>query len=164
MEATHDDVRYAVERRLVGSSTRSFPRPFTIYAANVEDVSFGVGDRARALTNAGKRNQRRRERGAGRVEPGRNRRANRGALERREGRRREVPRKTTRTRRTMPSTNGHANRWRERNWLPKRNTDPNTVLENSARSKFSMLLTSSEISEAKIVVGASVVNDQILAQ
>ena len=41
-----------------------FPRPFTIYAANVEYVSFGVGDRARALTNAGRRNQRRRERGA----------------------------------------------------------------------------------------------------
>ena len=36
-----------------------FPRPFTIYAGNVEDVSLGVGDFARALTNAERRNQRR---------------------------------------------------------------------------------------------------------
>ena len=62
MEATHDDVRFAVERRLVGLSTRSFPRPFTIYAGNVEDVSLGVGDFAKVLTNSGRRNQRRRER------------------------------------------------------------------------------------------------------
>src|ERR1035437_2361161 len=40
-------------------STRSFPRPFTIYAGNVEDVSLGAGDFARALTNAERRNQRR---------------------------------------------------------------------------------------------------------
>src|ERR1035437_5556408 len=39
-----------------------FPRPFTIYAGNVEDVSLGVGDFARALTNTERRNQRRRER------------------------------------------------------------------------------------------------------
>src|ERR1039458_9453305 len=36
-----------------------FPRPFTIYAGNVEDVSLGAGDFARALTNAERRNQRR---------------------------------------------------------------------------------------------------------
>jgi hypothetical protein len=36
-----------------------FPRPFTIYAGNVEDVSLGGGDFARALTNAERRNQRR---------------------------------------------------------------------------------------------------------
>jgi hypothetical protein len=53
------------------------------------------------------------------VEPDRARRANCGGLKRRDERRREVPRKTTRTRRRMPSTNGHANQWRERNWLPK---------------------------------------------
>src|ERR1017187_9982845 len=46
-------------RRLVGLSTRSFPRPFTIYAGNVEDVSLGAGDFARALTNSERRNQRR---------------------------------------------------------------------------------------------------------
>lgn len=40
-----------------------FPRPFTIYAVNVEDVSLGVGDFARALTNSGRRSQRRRDRG-----------------------------------------------------------------------------------------------------
>ena len=32
----------------------SFPRPFTIYAGNVEDVSLGVCDFARALTNSEK--------------------------------------------------------------------------------------------------------------
>jgi hypothetical protein len=37
----------------------SFPRPFTIYAGNVEDVSLGVGDFARALTNSERRNHRR---------------------------------------------------------------------------------------------------------
>src|ERR1019366_1596769 len=37
----------------------SFPRPFTIYAGNVEDVSLGAGDFARALTNSERRNQRR---------------------------------------------------------------------------------------------------------
>ena len=36
-----------------------FPRPFTIYAGNVEDVSLGASDFARALTNAERRNQRR---------------------------------------------------------------------------------------------------------
>ena len=36
-----------------------FPRPFTIYAGNVEDVSLGGGDFARALTNAERRNRRR---------------------------------------------------------------------------------------------------------
>src|ERR1035438_7157305 len=36
-----------------------FPRPFTIYAGNVEDVSLEAGDFARALTNAERRNQRR---------------------------------------------------------------------------------------------------------
>jgi hypothetical protein len=36
-----------------------FPRPFTIYAGNVEDVSLGAGDFAWALTNAERRNQRR---------------------------------------------------------------------------------------------------------
>ena len=50
-------------RRLVGLSTRSFSRPFTIYAANVEDVSLGFGDFARALTNSERRNQRRRDGG-----------------------------------------------------------------------------------------------------
>jgi hypothetical protein len=50
LEATHDDVRFAVERRLVGLSMRSFPRPFTIYAGNVEDVSLG-GRRFRAGVN-----------------------------------------------------------------------------------------------------------------
>src|SRR5258708_9023892 len=40
----------------------SFPRPFTIYAANVEDVSLGVADFARALTNSERRKQRHRER------------------------------------------------------------------------------------------------------
>src|ERR1035438_2525662 len=39
-----------------------FPRPFTIYAGNVEDVSLGGGDFARALTNAERWNQRRGER------------------------------------------------------------------------------------------------------
>ena len=39
----------------------SFPRPFTIYARNVEDVSLGVCDFARALTNSERRNQRRRD-------------------------------------------------------------------------------------------------------
>ena len=42
----------------------SFPRPLTIYAGNVEDVSLGVRDLARALTNSERRNRRRRERGA----------------------------------------------------------------------------------------------------
>jgi len=51
------------------------------------------------------------------VEPDRTRRSNCGGLKRRDERRREVLRKTTRTRRRMPSTNGHANQWRERNWL-----------------------------------------------
>ena len=49
-------------------------------------------------------------------------------------------------------------------WLPERNTDPNTVLENARQPKFSRLLTQAQISEAKIVVGVSVVNDQMLAQ
>jgi hypothetical protein len=40
-----------------------FPRPFTIYAGKVEDVSLGDGDFARALTNSERRNQRRRDRG-----------------------------------------------------------------------------------------------------
>jgi len=40
----------------------SFPRPFTIYARNVEDVSLGAGDLSQALTNSGRRTQRRRER------------------------------------------------------------------------------------------------------
>lgn len=47
--------------------------------------------------------------------------ANRGGIERRDDRRHEVLQKTTRTRRRMPSTNGQANQWRERNWLPERN-------------------------------------------
>ena len=49
------------------------------------------------------------------------------------------------------------------NWLPERNTDTNTRLENPKGAPFSVLLTEAEISEAKIVVGASVVNDQMLA-
>src|ERR1035441_6609724 len=53
------------------------------------------------------------------VEPGRTRWANRGGLELRDERRPEVLRKTTRTRRAMPSTNGHPNQWKERNWLPE---------------------------------------------
>ena len=43
----------------------SFPRPFTIYAGNVEDVSLGFGDFARELTNSERRNQRRRDGGRG---------------------------------------------------------------------------------------------------
>jgi len=62
LEATHDDVRFAVERRLVGYRRDPFPRPFTIYAWNAEVVSLGVGDFAQALTNAERRKQRRRER------------------------------------------------------------------------------------------------------
>ncbi len=99
-------LRFAVDAPSGGIIDASFPRPFTIYAGNVEDVSFGVGDFARTLTNCERRNQRRRERGRTGVEPGRSRQANRGGLERRDERRREVLRKTTRTRKTMPSTNG----------------------------------------------------------
>ena len=51
--------------------------------------------------------------------PGRTRRANCGWLERRDERRREVLRKTTSARKTMPSTVGHPNQWRERIWLPE---------------------------------------------
>ena len=36
-----------------------FPRPFTIYAGNVEDVSLGLCDYARALTNSEGQDQRR---------------------------------------------------------------------------------------------------------
>jgi len=46
----------------VGYRRGPFPHPFTIYAGNVEDVSLGAGDFARALTNSQRRNQRRRER------------------------------------------------------------------------------------------------------
>jgi hypothetical protein len=63
----------------------------------------------------------------------------------------------------MPSTNGHPNQWKERNWLPVCNTDTNTRLEYPKGAPFSVLLTQAEISETKIVVGASVVNDQMLA-
>lgn len=43
MEATHDDVRFAVERRLVEFiDAGSFPRPLTIYAGYVENVSCWV--------------------------------------------------------------------------------------------------------------------------
>lgn len=51
-----------VENQLDCDRRGPFPRPFTIYAGNVEDVSLGVGDFAQALTNSGRRNQRRRER------------------------------------------------------------------------------------------------------
>src|ERR1035437_356963 len=57
------------------------------------------------------------------VEPGRTRRANRGGLEPRDERRPEGLRKTTSARGTMPSTNGHPNQWRERIWLPKRDSN-----------------------------------------
>ena len=53
LEATDDDVCFAVEHRLVGYRRDPFPRPFTIYARNLEDVSLGVGDFAQALTNSG---------------------------------------------------------------------------------------------------------------
>jgi hypothetical protein len=39
-------------RRLVGYRRGSFPRPLTIYAAHVEDVSLGFADCPRALTNS----------------------------------------------------------------------------------------------------------------
>ena len=40
MEATHDDVRFAVDAPSGGIiDADRFPRPFTIYAGNVEDVS-----------------------------------------------------------------------------------------------------------------------------
>jgi hypothetical protein len=63
----------------------SFPRPFTIYAGNVEDVSLGVGDFARALTNSERRNQRRRERALRRsgIEAGSAGRTRRAQTERR---------------------------------------------------------------------------------
>src|ERR1035438_9877194 len=48
--------------------------------------------------------------------------------------------------------------------LPERNTDPNTPLENPGQPQFSTLLTKVEISKARIDVGASVANDQMLAQ
>ena len=48
-------------------------------------------------------------------------------VERRDERGREVLRKTTRARRTMPSTNGHANQWRERNWLAERDITRNRI-------------------------------------
>ena len=48
-------------RRLVVDRRGLFPRPLTIYAKDVEDVSLGVSDFARALTNAESRNQRRRD-------------------------------------------------------------------------------------------------------
>ena len=75
------------------------------------------------------------------MEPGRTRRANRRGLEPRDERRPEVLRKTTSARGTMPSTNGHPNQWRERNWLPKRNPITNTRTENSGGPRFSEVLT-----------------------
>ncbi len=62
MEATHDDVRFAVDAPSGGIIDADlFPRPFTIYARNVEDVSLGVFNFALALTNSERRNQRRRD-------------------------------------------------------------------------------------------------------
>ena len=51
-------------RRLVGLLARLFPRPFTIYAGRAEDVSLGLSELARALTNSENRKQRGGERAA----------------------------------------------------------------------------------------------------
>ena len=59
------------------------------------------------------------------MEPKQSWQANRGGLEPRDERRREVVRKTRPTCRAEALTNGHANQWREGVWLPERDITRN---------------------------------------
>lgn len=63
----------------------------------------------------------------------------------------EVLRKTTVSRRAEALTNGQANQWREKVWLPKTYTYTNSRMENFAGEVFSALLTKSKVSEIRLI-------------
>ena len=98
----------------------AFPRPFTIGAGNAEDVSLGVGDCARALTNSGRREPETQRTGGERV-------WNRDKVggptvagsKRRDGRRRKFFEILRQRAAAAASINGQRNRLREWIRLPR---------------------------------------------
>jgi|SRR5579872_2976617 len=112
LEATHDEVRFAVERRLVGLSTRSVSASVH-YIRRERGRCLTRGRRFRAGVNKPRKTEPETQR------TGAERAWNRGEIggptavgsngeTNGDG---EVLRKTTRTRGRVPSTNGHANQW-----------------------------------------------------
>ena len=135
-------------RRLVGLSTRSFSASVHYIRSERGRCLTRVRRLSRALTNLARRT-RDAENGRGEgVERVRTRRANRDGLERRDEPRREVLRKSTRTRKTMPSTNGHANQWRGKLGSPCRTRTYNPSVNSRMASNCQPLQTQDLQAEA----------------